>query len=502
MERTGVTSEFSAATRRAPASRSAKLASLLLFAAAAVAIVCTLLARLPLMKSPYQLDSVEGDMIYVSSLAAQGRPLYPNPNQIPSIFSPYGPVTYYLMSVVLRAQGIGFAGSRALVLAWTVATAALIALYLAKYSGSWLLGITFGMAWLANLHVSSWFYLARVDLIGIGLSTAGLVLFALRPQRWYWSVPLFVVAWFTKITLIAAAIACFTYLIYQRKYRVAAYYAAYGLGLGLCALWAVEHYLGGWYLFDMFMGHRTPYHLTRALHFIGSAALHAWPFVTLSVIYAAVCLYTRRFSLPVAYLLICSFTIFSASSIAADTNHILEWVTAAYLCAGEAYAELFRADRFPLGRLLFAATATAILVTQAVTVRFREARMESDLSLGTECSRAYAFIRDHGSNVLSSDSGAMAIAGKQPLAVDIDDYRYHGLSDEVLGNLLQRRGADVIALRNPVEEMMATPEPRRAWSTEALDLIQRNYQVSATFNCAYISVVYEPRRPPAPDTTH
>ena len=185
-----VTGELSAATRRPPASRSAKLTLALLFAGAAVAMVCTLLARLPLMKSPYQLDSVEGDVIYVGSLAAQGRPLYPNPNQIPSIVSIYGPVTYYLVAMVLRTQGIGFAGSRALVLAWTIATAGLIALYLAKYSGSWLLGITFGMAWLANLHVSSWFYLTRVDLIGIGLSTAGLVLFALWPRRWYWSVPL------------------------------------------------------------------------------------------------------------------------------------------------------------------------------------------------------------------------------------------------------------------------------------------------------------------------
>ena len=252
----------------------------------------------------------------------------------------------------------------------------------------------------------------------------------------------------------------------------------------------------------MFMGHRNPYHLARVLHFIGSAALHAWPFVALSVIYAAVCLYTRRFSLPVAYLLVCSFTVFSASSVTADTNHILEWVTAAYLCAGEAYAELFRADRLPLGRLLFAAAAIAILITQAVTVRFREARMESDLSLGTECSRAYAFIGDHGSNVLSSDSGAVAIAGKQPLAVDLDEYRYHGLSDEMMDNFLQRRGADVIALRNPVEKTMATPERGRGWSTQALELIQQNYQVSATFNCADIRVVYEPKPLPAPDATH
>ena len=497
-----MTSEFSAATRRAPASRSAKLALLLLFAGAAVAMVCTLLARLPLMKSPYQLDSVEGDMIYVSSLAEQGRLLYPNPNEIPSIFNAYGPVTDYLMSLVLRAQGIGFAGSRALVLAWTVATAALIAVYLAEYSGCLLLGITFAMAWLANLHVSSWFYLARVDLIGIGLSTAGLVLFALRPQKWYWSVPFFVAAWFTKITLIAAAIACFTYLIYQRKYRVAAYYAASGLGLGLCALWAVEHYLGGWYLFDMFMGHRNPYHLSRALHFIGSSALHAWPFVALSVIYAAVCLYTRRFSLPVVYLLACSLTAFSSTSVTADTNHLLEWITAAYLCAGAAYADFFRSSRFPSVRLLCTLIVTASLMLEAATLKFHEARMESDLQLGTECSRAYSFIRDHGNAILSDDIGAVALAGKQPLAVDIDEYRYHGLSDEVLDNLLRNRGADVIALRKTVEEIKTTRERGRGWSTEALDLIQRNYQVSATFNCADISVVYEPRRSPAPDTTH
>lgn len=497
MEPTAVTKPL-VATRRAPALQSAKLALLMLLAGASAALTCALLARLPLLKTPYQLDSVEGDIIYVSSLAAHGRPLYPNPNQIPSVFSAYGPVPYYLISLVSHAHTMGYAAARALVLGWALATAVLIALYLAGYSGSRLLGITFAIAWLANLHVSSWFYLARVDLIGIGLSIAGLVLFALRPQKWYWSVPFFVAAWFTKITLIAAALACFVDLLYHRRYRIAAYYAASGLGLGLCVLWAVERHLGGWYLFDMFSGHRNAYQLTRTIHFIGSAVLHAWPFAALSVVYTAVCLYTRRFSLVVVYLLACSVTVFSSSSMTADTNHLLEWITALYLCAGEAYSSLFESERSPLLPIAFAAIVAVSLTIQATKIRFQEARMESDLRLGTECGRAYTFIREHGRSILSDDVGAIAISGKQPLAIDVDEYRYHGLTDEKVTRLLRERGADVIALRNSAEQTLATPEQGRAWSNEALDLIQQNYQVAATFNCSDISVVYEPRSSSSP----
>lgn len=497
-----ITTELTAPRRWASRWRSQRLAILLLFVSGSIGVLCAFHARVPLMKSPYQLDAVEGDNLYSSSLALQGRPLYTNPDRIPSVFSPYGPVSYYLMSLALRISGVQYEGLRVLVLGFALATAALIAIYLADYSGSWLLGVSFGMVWLSNLHVSSWFYLARVDLIGIGFSVGGLVLFGLRSKKWYYSVPFFVAAWFTKITLIAAPVACLIDLLYQRRYRAAAYYAVSGTALGLCALWAVERYLGGAYLFEMFFGHRTPYELTRFLHFVGSAALHALPFVVLSVIYALVCLRTRRFSLALAYLLICSFTVFSSTSAGADTNHALEWITAAYLCAGEAYASLFAGNRFALGRLLFAVIVAAILIAEARTVGFHEARMESDLQIGPGCSQAYSYVREHGRNILSADPGAVAIAGKQALVLDLNSYRFHGLSDEVLEDLLRHRRADIIALRAPVEEIMSAPRFAQLWSRGALDLIQQNYELSATFDCVYLSAMYEPRRQVPAEATH
>ena len=86
-----ITTELTAPRRWASRWRSQRLAILLLFVSGSIGVLCAFHARVPLMKSPYQLDAVEGDNLYSSSLALQGRPLYTYRNRIPSVFSPYGP---------------------------------------------------------------------------------------------------------------------------------------------------------------------------------------------------------------------------------------------------------------------------------------------------------------------------------------------------------------------------------------------------------------------------
>ena len=103
--------------------------------------------------------------------------------------------------------------------------------------------------------------------------------------------------------------------------------------------------------------------------------------------------------------------------------------------------------------------------------------------------------REHGRNILSADPGAVAIAGKQALVLDLNSYRFHGLSDQVLEDLLRHRRADIIARANRQKEInVSAPRFAQLWSRGALDLIQQNYELSATFDCVYLSAMYEPRR--------
>src|SRR5437870_3612338 len=79
------------------------------------------------VRVPYQLEFGEGNVLASTMRVAHGSsaypPLTPKP---PYVFSPYGPLLYWIEAPLVRWFGVGFAAGRLLSFATTLAVAVLL----------------------------------------------------------------------------------------------------------------------------------------------------------------------------------------------------------------------------------------------------------------------------------------------------------------------------------------------------------------------------------------
>ena len=90
---------------------------ILFLLAAVLGCVVTLIHVALLAPLPYQLDFGEGPMLGVAVRVAQGLGAYPPATQLPYVFSPYGPLPYYLGGLCVKLFGVSFTAPRLLVAA-------------------------------------------------------------------------------------------------------------------------------------------------------------------------------------------------------------------------------------------------------------------------------------------------------------------------------------------------------------------------------------------------
>ena len=101
---------------------------ILFLLAAVLGCVVTLIHVALLAPLPYQLDFGEGPMLGVAVRVAQGLGAYPPATQLPYVFSPYGPLPYYLGGLCVKLFGVSFTAPRLLVVGSGIWCAVLIAL--------------------------------------------------------------------------------------------------------------------------------------------------------------------------------------------------------------------------------------------------------------------------------------------------------------------------------------------------------------------------------------
>ena len=193
---------------------------------------------------PLDLDYGEGIVLQQALLILTNR-AYGDINSYPFIVFHYPPV-YHLVVRGLQALGceLVFAG-RAVSVVATVATAGIVGLLVHSGLSSSLTQQTRlfgaavgGLAVFAFLPVALWMPFARVDMLAIGFSMAGLLCAAQAPGsriRLHFAVLFFVLAVYTKQTSVAAPLAAVLMLLMTSRADGFRMIAA-GLALALAAL--------------------------------------------------------------------------------------------------------------------------------------------------------------------------------------------------------------------------------------------------------------------------
>jgi hypothetical protein len=450
---------------------------------------------------PYQLDYEEGNILNAAVRILHGQSIYPPPSDSLYVFNPYGPVFYGAVSLIAKYFGAEFTYLRLLSVLPALLIAVLISLLLGRWASSRWLELTFGGYYLMLPVVGKWLVLLRADFPGIALSLAGLYLFSLSPQRWYRSIPLFVLALYCKYTLLAAPATCFLFLLINKELRRAAEFMG-ALGL-LCAatfVWA-QVATGGWFAFHMFSTHPDPFSLSRYFYEISVALLLQVALSVLAIVYAARALMRHELPLPLIYLALCTLAALTIGKAGSWDNHLLEWLAALCLCAGLGYYEL---ERQPdkAGAAAFSAGALSVFAILALLVR------TVPVADRTGCVGAYAYVKSHpGQHILSENVGALVLANKPVLLSNPFVYtqlvRWSSLPAEPLNQLVRSRhfavillDGDILYLKRQATDVWSA---RSRWPATFVEALQENYRPVRQFVCSDANVAFEPKTTaPAP----
>ncbi len=452
--------------------------------------VLAILACMPLIGSPYQLDYGEGLILDGALRIRHSQPLYPNPTAFPTVLHVYGPVAYAAGALALSGGRASFPPGRLLILTCSVALSFLLGTILRRLTGSWWIGLSFGCLLLTLPAFRFWLYLLRADVIGVLFSTTGVALYLFDEKRWYRIIPFFGLAIFCKYTLVAAPVAVFLHLVLNQEVRQGVRFA---LGLGLASTLTfvfLQIDTGGWFAFHMFSTHPDRYSMRQFFALATLVWLSAPVVTALAVWCVAHDFRAKGWGFPPLYLAASSITALTAGKLGSTTNHFVDWMAACCLCAGLGYSLLLSrhaARSVPLTVLLSASILVGVLAQNRRT-------LQSSREFAG-CDEAYLYVKKSPSaRVLSESLGPLLLAGKPILVSDpfvFGQLVQHGVwpVKRVEGMVDEQYFGLIVMSRDPFQ---TEPGGSDVLPESLVTAIERNYRTVNRFTCRDAGVMLEP----------
>jgi len=397
---------------------------------------------------PYQLDYGEGIVLWFAQELARGHSIYRLPG-FPYASSNYPPVAMLLSAALMPILGDGYAAGRLLNFASALIVAALVYRIVKIETRNWRAAAIAGLFFVGSPYIYDWVPLFRADLIGLAFAFGGVYCIweygrrssvTSRQAIGYLALGIlsFLLALFTKQTLIAAPAAAFL-AIFLRDKRTALAFAV-GLGaIGGGIYLAIDAATGGGFTFGLITSNATvflPEQLLDLLQRFGSTFpillfLAAWGWV--------VRVRARRIGVLEWYALTSLATLGMAGRVGAWENYFFEAITAMCVFGGLQIADgrwliadsrwqiadsAIRSSQFGSSNLqplisnlqsqISNLLLPVLLILQLVLL-WHDPRVAADLvarDLAANQSLAELLARTPGT-VISEDMGALVTSGKE-----------------------------------------------------------------------------------------
>ncbi len=223
---------------------------------------------------PYQLDYGEGIVLWFARQLAHGQPIYKGLTDLPYASSNYPPVALLLAAMLMPLLGDGYSSGRLLNFVAALSVTALIYHLVYGETRDRRAGILAALFFFGSPYIYHWIPLFRVDLIGLAFAFAGVYVLwkfdrhsptADRRTVVHYVLcltVLFLLALYTKHSLIAAPLAAFLTL-WQRGRRIALAFA-FALGtLGSALYLALDVVTRGGFTFGIIESNATVFLLEQ-----------------------------------------------------------------------------------------------------------------------------------------------------------------------------------------------------------------------------------------------
>jgi len=170
-----------------------------------------------LLSYPHQMDFGEGFTMGISKLWAEGNWNW-DINQTPYLTMMYGPVFYMLTVPLIKVFGYSLMLGRIVEFGATIGSLVFILLIVKQLTKNWYVAMVTALLPLSIPIIRDWSFQARVDMLASMFSLAGVyVVIRFKGKGIYASLPLFLLAFFTKQTAIAGVIAVGLYLLWKER---------------------------------------------------------------------------------------------------------------------------------------------------------------------------------------------------------------------------------------------------------------------------------------------
>lgn len=468
-----------------------------IFAAKCVAILLTLYVVLAtwilFLYSRGYIDYCEGLVLFHQTRAAAGENIYDAKFRSAPLYSlpMYGPVFYYLLAPAGAVYPALLPGRVVSMLSLLAISGLSWRLLRRRFGASRWVAAVAAVPWLALLGPLYFGVNNRVDPFSVFLGVSAL--FAVnspRPKVWLASIPLLILAGFTRATAaVAPGLAIFVVLLCDRRFKDAILLSA-SVALAVLAILALGDFLssGNFSQCLIFTNGSVPLKKAYLTSITGTVCKQGLlPAGAIAALFLLRDRSTRLFGLHA----VLSFTlaVVTSAKMGSHVNYFIEpsW------SAGLSLALLLTAVRKP-ALLRLATVATCVLLIQS-GVR-AEKRMRGFYEEMGNFPGLMNLVETYGSKgpILTLESGAQVFAGQQVYVADLHIFtrlNEVGKFDltPILDNLRQHRLAAVIAR----EDILPGFPAHSNWTPEMRQVVAMHYRSLEEY-AGY--TVYVPRETP------
>lgn len=209
-------------------------------------LVTLLIGAFKIFSKPYELMHGEGMTCWTANFIGQGMSLYPEVGSTQLVTNPHPPVYFLVTGGLSSVFGPSLLTGRIVSLLCGLLICGLVFLLVRKLTGNTWVGVISALL-VTSLSVFRYLsILYRMDTMGLMFVLAGVYMFVKyegKGKLIFWSIPFFLLAFFTKQNFITAPIVVCIYLL-VKNWRMALKYTGILVG-GLVGLLAIGGLLTG-----------------------------------------------------------------------------------------------------------------------------------------------------------------------------------------------------------------------------------------------------------------
>jgi 4-amino-4-deoxy-L-arabinose transferase-like glycosyltransferase len=174
-----------------------------------ILIIFFLLSSINIIRDPYPLNYSDGIMVEFSELLLERGTYFLDINTLPAVYAPYPPVFIFIAAIFFKIFGSSFFIIRILSLLFSVILSMVVYRLIKYVTKDNFIALFFSLLFYVPVYMYSWLALGRADTLAILFAVAGLVVYIKEPKKLHSVIILFVLAFFTRQAVIAAAGAVF-----------------------------------------------------------------------------------------------------------------------------------------------------------------------------------------------------------------------------------------------------------------------------------------------------